>query len=174
MNAILDLEPALDAARFRRAMGKFATGVTIITFEHQGRVTGMTANAFLSLSVDPPMILVSVRAQSRFAQAVACGDAFGVSFLAEEQEALSRHFGGRPCDHLDDPFEQMDTVPVVRDALVQIAARADAIHTGGDHLIYTARVDALHESDGTPLLFYSGKYKQIVARDPASCWQDHT
>ena len=174
MNTTLGLDPVLDAARYRRAMGKFATGVTVITFEHQGRVAGMTANAFLSLSVDPPMILVSVRAQSRFAQSVESGDSFGVSFLAEEQEPLSRHFGGQQRETIDDPFDLVQNVPVVRNALVQIAARAEAIHPGGDHLIYTARVNALRESDGTPLLFFSGKYKQIVAHDPSLCWMDWT
>ena len=162
----------LEAARFRRAMGKFATGVTVITFEHEGRTAGMTANAFLSLSVDPPMILVSVRAQSRFAQSVARGDTFGVSFLAEEHEALSRHFGGQPVAGLDDPFAHTGGVPVLRGALVQIAARAEAVYEGGDHLISTAHVEALHESDGPPLLFYSGKYKQVVAHDPSACWLD--
>lgn len=168
MNATLDL----DAARFRRAMGKFATGVTVVTYAHQGNTTGMTANAFMSLSMDPPMILISVRTQSRFAQSVARGDTFGVSFLADEQEALSRHFGGQPREGLADPFEYAGVVPVIRGALVQIAARANAIHAGGDHLIYTADVEALRESDGTPLLFYTGKYKQIVAHDPALVWRD--
>ncbi|WP_322094930.1 flavin reductase family protein [Paraburkholderia bannensis] len=162
----------LDAAQFRRAMGQFATGVTVITFEHEGRAAGMTANAFMSLSVDPPMILVSVRAHARFAQSIACGDRFGVSFLAHDQEALSRHFGGQPRADLDDPFEHADGVPVVRAALVQIAARAQAIHRGGDHLIYTADVQALRESDGPPLLFHGGKYRQIVAHDPLQCWRD--
>ncbi|WP_322046312.1 flavin reductase family protein [Paraburkholderia sp. J67] len=177
MNATLaplesDLDLKLDAARFRRAMGQFATGVTVITFGHEGRTAGMTANAFMSLSVDPPMILVSVRAQARFAQSIAHGDAFGVSFLSQNQEALSRHFGGQPREALDDPLERMGGVPVVRAALVQIAARVDAVHGGGDHLIYTARVEALRESAGPPLLFHGGKYRQIVAHDPQHCWCD--
>ena len=58
---------ALDAKRFRRVMGKFATGVTVITYQHEGQPAGMTANAFMSLSVDPPMVLVSIRKESRFA-----------------------------------------------------------------------------------------------------------
>ncbi|WP_321816850.1 MULTISPECIES: flavin reductase family protein [unclassified Paraburkholderia] len=174
MSATLDLTPDVDfgAAQFRRAMGKFATGVTVITFDHEGRTAGMTANAFMSLSVDPPMILVSVRAQARFAQSIACGDTFGVSFLAQHQEPLSRHFGGQPQAGLDDLFEHAGGVPVVRAALVQIAARVDAVHRGGDHLIYTADVLALRESDGPPLLFFSGRYKQIVAHDPLQCWRN--
>lgn len=162
----------LDAAQFRRAMGKFATGVTVVTFEHQGKPAGMTANAFMSLSVDPPMILIAARSQSRFAQSIARGDSFGVSFLDKEQEALSRHFGGQPNAALPDPFEQIGDVRVLRSALVRIVARVAAIHTGGDHQIYTADVLHVHESDGPPLLFYTGKYKALFALDPTHCWND--
>ncbi|RQS38896.1 MULTISPECIES: flavin reductase family protein, partial [unclassified Burkholderia] len=125
----------LDVTRFRQAMGKFATGVTIISFRHQEASAGMTANAFMSLSVDPPMILVSVRTQSRFAQSVGIGELFGVSILSEDQEELSRHFGGKPQDGLSDPFQVTGNVVVIRNALVQIAARVNAVHVGGDHLI---------------------------------------
>ncbi|SDI49867.1 NADH-FMN oxidoreductase RutF, flavin reductase (DIM6/NTAB) family [Paraburkholderia steynii] len=169
MTADLDL----DITRFRAAMGKFATGVTVITFRHQGISAGMTANAFMSLSVAPPMILVSARRQSRFAQSVGIGERFGVSILSEDQQALSRHFGGQPQDGLADPYLLAGDVIVIRDALVQISARANAIHVGGDHLIYTADVETLTEGDGPPLLFFSGKYKQIFAHDPVQCWNDH-
>ncbi|RQR51332.1 flavin reductase [Burkholderia sp. Bp9140] len=158
----------LDVARFRAAMGKFATGVTIITFQHQQANAGMTANAFLSLSIDPPMILVSARKQSRFARSVAVGEAFGVSILSEQQQALSRHFGGQPQDELTDPYQLVGDVIVIRDALVQISARVNAIHVGGDHLIYIADVEALSEGDGPPLLFHSGKYTRIFAHAPSN------
>jgi flavin reductase (DIM6/NTAB) family NADH-FMN oxidoreductase RutF len=174
-NRFIESTPAaLGAKQFRRAMGKFATGVTVVTFEHQGKAAGMTANAFMSLSVDPPMILISARAQSRFAQSVAAGDAFGVSFLDREQEALSRHFGGQPNDVLPDPFENVSGVPLLRSALVRIVARVAAIHPGGDHLIYTADVLSVRESDGPPLLFFTGKYKAMFALDPLHCWHDTT
>ncbi|HZZ02651.1 flavin reductase family protein [Paraburkholderia sp.] len=162
----------LGPAQFRRAMGKFATGVTVVTFEHEGKPAGMTANAFMSLSVDPPMILIAARSQSRFAQSVVEGDTFGVSFLDKEQEALSRHFGGQPDGTLPDPFEDACDVPLLRSALVRIVARVDAIHAGGDHHIYTADVLSVHESDGPPLLFYTGKYKALFALDPLHSWND--
>lgn len=153
-------------------MGKFTTGVTVVTFEHEGQPAGMTANAFMSLSVDPPMILISARAQSRFARSVAPGQIFGVSFLAENQQALSRHFGGQPREGLADPLEWLGDTPVIAEALVQIVVRAHAIHPGGDHQIYTADVLEIRESDGPPLLFFSGKYKQVHALDPLQCWND--
>ena len=163
---------ALDATQFRRAMGKFATGVTVVTFEHQGKPAGMTANAFMSLSVDPPMILVAARSQSRFAQSVASGDAFGVSFLDKEQEALSRHFGGQPNAALPDPFERIDGAPLLRAALVRIVARVAFFNDTATTEIYTAHVLHVHESDGPPLLFYTGKYKALFALDPTHCWND--
>lgn len=162
----------IDARAFRRVMGKFATGVTVVTFEHEGAATGMTANAFMSLSVDPPMVLIAVRNPSRFASSVAVGDRFGISFLREEHEALSSHFGGRPNPGQGPCFSTLHDAPVVEGALVQLAVRANAIHVGGDHLIYTADVHSLEESDGRPLLFFSGAYKQLHALDPANCWFD--
>lgn len=161
----------IDARVFRRVMGKFATGVTVVTFEHEGQSSGMTANAFMSLSVDPPMVLIAVRKQARFAASVAPGDAFGINFMHEEHQALSSHFGGRPA--LQTPeFCTLAGSPVLAGALVQLAVRANAVHEGGDHLIYTADVLALEESDGRPLLFYSGTYKHLHALDPATCWFD--
>jgi flavin reductase (DIM6/NTAB) family NADH-FMN oxidoreductase RutF len=165
---IKEVEPRI----FRRVMGKFATGVTVITFSHEGQFSGMTANAFMSLSMDPPMVLVAVRNQARFAASVKPGDAFGISFLREDNEALSSHFGGRPQADLAPDYRLLGEAPVLAGALVQLAVRANAVHAGGDHLIYTADVQAIEESDGRPLLFYSGSYKQLHALDPATCWFD--
>lgn len=162
----------IDARVFRRVMGKFATGVTVVTFMHEGRFSGMTANAFMSLSVDPPMVLIAVRNQARFAAAIKPGDGFGINFLREEHEALSSHFGGRPVSDTQPGFRTIGEAPVLDEALVQLAVRANSVHEGGDHLIYTADVQALEESDGRPLLFYSGSYKQLHALDPANCWFD--
>ncbi len=162
----------LDARAFRRVMGKFATGVTVVTFHHEGQPSGMTANAFMSLSVDPPMVLIAVRNPARFAASVRPGDAFGINFLREEDEALSSHFGGRPQATLSADFRQLGESPVLGGALVQLAVRANAVHPGGDHLIYTADVEAIEESDGRPLLFFSGAYKQLHALDPSTCWFD--
>ena len=163
---------AVDAKQFRRVMGKFATGVTVITFIHEGQVAGMTANAFMSLSMDPPMVLISVRTQSRFATSVGLGDGFGIAFLREEHEHLSRHFGGRPDPDLALEFEESNGTPLLPGALVQLAVRANAIHAGGDHLIYTADIESVQEADGRPLLFFSGGYKQLHALDPSHCWSD--
>ncbi|MEO8644088.1 flavin reductase family protein [Pseudomonas sp.] len=164
---------SVDTRHFRRMMGKFATGVTVITFEQNEKVVGMTANAFMSLSMDPPMVLISVRNESRFANQIKEGDRFGISFLREEHEHYSRHFGGRPDPDLVPATAILQGTPVLKDGLVQIVASAHAIYPGGDHLIYTANVDLLQESsNGRPLLFFSGGYKQLHALDPMQCWND--
>lgn len=165
---------AIESRQFRRAMGKFATGVTVVSYlDAEQRPAAMTANAFMSLSMDPPMVLIAARNASRFAAAVTAGARIGISFLREEQEVLSRHFGGQPKPELSMPFRLDLEAPVIEGALVQIVATVDSVFPGGDHLIYTARVDQLEEMDGRPLLFFSGRYKQLHALDPLSCWQDH-
>lgn len=163
----------IESRQFRRAMGKFATGVTIVSYVNEARPAAMTANAFMSLSMDPPMVLVAARDPSRFAGAVGAGERIGISFLREEQEMLSRHFGGQPDLQLPSPFRLDLAVPVIANALVQIVAKVHNVFPGGDHLIYTAEVERLDEADGRPLLFFSGKYKQLHALDPLECWKDH-
>ena len=86
----------MDAKLLRSVMGQFATGVTVVTFVANGQPAGMTANAFMSVSLEPPLILISIRNASSFNQFVGEGVHFGVNFLAESQRWLSGHFGGRP------------------------------------------------------------------------------
>src|SRR5438132_6176378 len=88
--------PEIDTRTFRATMGRFATGVTVVTTGQQGSVHGMTANAFLSVSLAPPLVLVSVDNRARIAQHLAAGMRYGINILSEQQEDLSRHFGGRP------------------------------------------------------------------------------
>ena len=156
-------------------MGKFATGVTVLTYRGETETYGMTANAFMSLSIDPPMILIAARQQSRFAAMVRRGDRFGVSFLSEDQQHLSAHFGGRPNAAVSCDYQDLAGTPVLRMALVQMAVRADAIHDGGDHKIYIAVVEEMDEPGrGRPLVFYSGSYKQLHVLDPLHCWHDYS
>ena len=151
----------LDSTQFRRAMSKFGTGVTVISYDTDEGAVGMTANAFLSLSVNPPMILVSIRKESRFATLLSAESRFGVSFLSAEQQAISQHFGGKPNPEQGNPFGYLNQVPVINDALVSIQATVSNVYEGGDHLIYTAYVEKLEEKDGAPLLYFGGQYTTV-------------
>jgi len=161
----------IDAKLFRSTMGLFATGVTIISYVADGEPAGMTANAFMSVSMDPPLILVSVRKQSRFNDTVRVGVRYGVNFLAESQQAVSAHFGGKRDETLSIPYVYCKETPLIQGSLAHIVARTTAIHEAGDHLLYIAQIEYLQLGEQRkPLVFFSGKYKQVEAHAPAAGW----
>jgi len=161
------IEPRL----FRSAMGLFATGVTVITYKAGDEDAAMTANAFMSVSMDPPLVLVSVRNQSRFNQAVRVGVPYGVSFLAESQQHLSAHFGGKRVEGMEMVFDHHGETPLIDGSLAQIVARTVAVHEAGDHLLYVGQIEHLQLGEQRkPLVFFSGKYKQVNAHAPTAGW----
>ena len=161
----------IDSKLFRSAMGLFATGVTVISYVADGEAVGMTANAFMSVSMNPPLVLVSVRKQSRFNDVVQVGTCYGVSFLAENQQAISAHFGGKRDETLAVPFVFNGPTPLIAGSLAHIVARTTAIHEAGDHLLYVAQIEFLQLGEQRkPLVFFSGKYKQVDAHAPAAGW----
>jgi flavin reductase (DIM6/NTAB) family NADH-FMN oxidoreductase RutF len=164
--------PSIDPAAFRAVMRRFATGVTVVSYRRDGQPDGMTANAFLSVSMEPPLMLVSVRRQSIFNSHVKVGDGYGVTFLAEHQQGLSSYFGGRRDETLAVRFEDMAGVPMLTDGLAHIAARVIEIHPAGDHLLYIGEIQALRcNNEAPPLIFYGGAYKQLHAHEPPVSWQ---
>ena len=86
---------AIDTRQFRNALGRFASGVTVLTAQDQDQMHGMTANAFVSVSLDPPLVLVSLDNRSNMHRILPTVRRFGISVLAEDQEPLSNHFAGR-------------------------------------------------------------------------------
>lgn len=163
----LPMQSRLDPKLFRDVMGHFATGVTVVSYLCDGEARGMTANAFMSVSLEPPLAMISVRRAGRFTSAVKEGDRFGVNFLLESQQSLSVHFGGRPVVNVESPFEIALGTPLVRGSLAQIVLRTVDVHEAGDHLLYIGQVEhmALGE-ERKPLIFYSGAYKQVNVHLP--------
>ncbi|WP_250514642.1 flavin reductase family protein [Caballeronia sp. INDeC2] len=161
----------IDAKLYRSVMGLFATGVTVISYVVEGKPVSMTANAFMSVSMEPPLVLISVRKQSRFNEAMKTGTCYGVSFLAESQQAISAHFGGRRDEKLNVPYLWRRETPLIDGSLAQIVARTTAIHEAGDHLLYVGHIEHLQLGEQRkPLVFFSGKYKQVEAHAPAAGW----
>jgi flavin reductase len=164
--------PAIvDTNLFRRVMGRFATGVTVITADVLGSVRGMTANAFMSGSLAPPLCLVSIAVNAHMHAHLITAGRFGVSILAKGQEELSLHFAGHVRDHLTVEFERVAMVPVLKGASAMIAAETQTRHDCGDHTLFVGRITYLRESDGAPLVYCSGKYGAFVpsneqAREP--------
>jgi flavin reductase (DIM6/NTAB) family NADH-FMN oxidoreductase RutF len=160
-------DPEIDAQLFRRTLGRFATGVTVITAAHREDTHGMTANAFMSVSLHPPLVLISIGHNAQMYKLLGPGTRYGVSMLSDDQEALSRHFGGRPMDGLDIHFAWEKGVPLLKGAIAHMVARVVDIHPAGDHTLFIGQVEYVQVRHGSPLLFYASSYGQMTNQHPA-------
>ena len=157
----VDSASPFDARAFRNALGRFATGVTIVTTMDDGRPHGMTANAFMSASLAPPLIVVSIDNRSNMHRILPGTGRFGVSVLAEHQELLSNHFAGRPQEALQIPFVTQRGIPLLEGAVAYFIARVVDMHIAGDHTLYVGEVEHFEDLQGRPLLFHAGKYRRL-------------
>ncbi len=155
---------AVDGKLFRRVMGRFTTGVTVITAEAEGAVRGMTANAFMSGSLSPPLCIISIAKKARMHGALEAAGHFGVSILAQGQEAISQHFAGQGSADPELLFEHMGGVPVIANVSAAIAATVHAQHDCGDHSIFIGRIVGLRDDERAPLVYHAGKYATLQHR----------
>lgn len=161
---------SVDQAAFRRIMGQFATGVTIITVQRGDLMHGMTANTFTSLSLDPPMVLFCVGKTARMARLLEGADGFAINILAADQESLSRHFAGRQGEPESEIelLRQGPVAPLVPGSLGALSCTTETMHEGGDHWIVVGRVVELHEPNGEPvkqpLVFFGSRYATLSAQ----------
>ena len=153
----------VDEKAFRTTMGYFASGVTVITtLDDAGAVHGMTATAFSSLSLRPPLVLVAISRGTRGHRQIIAGKQFGVSILASDQTDLSQHFGGKPSSDLAPRFERLGHVHVVAGATAALACRVDeAPLSGGDHSIFIGHVTEVWMNKGQPLIHFNGAYRAL-------------
>jgi flavin reductase (DIM6/NTAB) family NADH-FMN oxidoreductase RutF len=153
--------PEVDPALFRRVMGRFATGVTVITAEHDGEARGMTANAFMSGSLEPPLCVVSIAKRAHMHHVMLAARHFGVNILADDQVELSEHFAGRRNPRLDVRFERVGPAMLLESACARIAAETAARHDCGDHTIFIGHILKLDASSRAPLLYHAGRYRSL-------------
>jgi len=157
----------IDAATYRKTLGHFATGVTVITTVVEVQVHGMTANGFVSVSLDPPLVLISVGTKARMHALLGQSGFYGVSVLARDQEVFSRHFAGRPQENLEIPFIWRQGCPLLDGAVAQLVCRVTDPHPAGDHTLFIGQVTYLSYVDQhAPLLFYSRAYKALESEPP--------
>jgi flavin reductase (DIM6/NTAB) family NADH-FMN oxidoreductase RutF len=159
---------SLSPTEFRKAMGGFATGVTIITLDLEGEVHGMTANAFASVSLDPPLLLVCVDHSARTHAHLHAKKRFGVNILAEDQRVISQYYARpeRTHEHAEEEagarFERTAKgTPILHGALAYLECRLQSSQEAGDHTIFIAEVEDVVVRKGEPLLFFRGKYRKI-------------
>jgi len=161
---------ALNSSEFRKAMGAFATGVTIITVDLEGEVHGMTANAFTSVSLDPMLVLVCVDHSTRTHAHLHTKKRFGINVLCEDQRAISEYYARpeRTHEHAEAEagarFERTrHGTPVLQGALAYLECRLESVQEAGDHSIFIAEVEDVVLLDGDPLLFFRGRYRKVGA-----------
>jgi flavin reductase (DIM6/NTAB) family NADH-FMN oxidoreductase RutF len=155
---------AIDDATFKLAMSHFASGVTVVTTEHEGRPYGMTVASFASLSLHPPLVLVCVEKSVKTHEAIAAAGAFGVSILGKQQSDVS----GRFASKVDEKFAGIDVVrgelgvPLIAGAVCTLACRLHSQLPGGDHTIFIGEVVDAQTTEGVPLVYYRSAYRDLA------------
>jgi flavin reductase (DIM6/NTAB) family NADH-FMN oxidoreductase RutF len=155
---------SIEQTEFRLALGNFASGVTVITTQHQGQLHGTTVSAFCSLSLKPPLILVSIDLNATIHDLILASEVFAVNILPEYDETISRHFARRIPDkflNISYNLGQLG-VPLLEDALTRLECRLVTHYSGGDHSIFIGEVVSTStQAHGQPLLYFRGKYGQF-------------
>src|SRR6202044_2642054 len=163
-NTVMSLNPS----EFRKAMGSFATGVTIITVDLDGEIHGMTANAFASVSLDPLLVLVCVDHNTRTHAHLHTKKRFGINVLREDQRGISEYYArpDRNHEHAETEagaqFERTGHgTPILHGALAYLECRLHSSQEAGDHTGFIAEVEDGVVGSGGPLLFFRGKYRGV-------------
>lgn len=164
----------VDTLAYRKTIGLFATGVTVILAERDGQIHGMTANSVTSVSLEPTLVLVCPSKQANMARFLTTPEAyFTINILSEEQELLSNYFArwrgqDEPPAYRLIPWPAAGNVPRLDGCLGALACRVYRIYEGGDHWIVVGEVVDLYRSEGPyrPLLFFAGEYHQLRRQEP--------
>ena len=158
---------SLNQADFRKAMGSFATGVTVITIDQEGEIHGMTANAFTSVSLDPMLVLVCVDHRARTHAHLHARKRFGVNVLASHQRPISEYYAKTTAKHQHAEeagarFERTSHgTPVLQEALAYLECKLHSAQDAGDHTIFIGEVEEVVVRDGNPLTYFRGKYRHV-------------
>ncbi len=163
----------LNPSEFRKAMGQFATGVTIITLDLDGEVHGMTANAFTSVSLDPLLVLVCVDHSTRTHAHMHAKKRFGINVLCDDQRAISEYYARPERTHERAEAEAgarfdrtQHGTPMLHGSLAYLECKLHSAEEAGDHTIFIAEVEDVVVRDGNPLLFFQGKYRKVGGEIP--------
>ena len=154
----------IDSDTFRAALGRFASGITVLTArDDSGRDHGMTVSAFCSVSLEPSYVLVCIGHDASMHELMTRAEHVGINVLSNEQEALSRRFADPESDRFDGVGYARGEhgVALLDDALVHLECDVIARHEAGDHTVVFCAVERATAFDGRPLLYYRGGYAQL-------------
>jgi flavin reductase (DIM6/NTAB) family NADH-FMN oxidoreductase RutF len=153
----------VDDAQFKLALSHFASGITVVTTEWEGKPYGMTVASFASLSLHPPLVIICIEKSVKSHDAIAASRKFGVNILAAQQADVANRFASR----IDDKFTGVTWangalgVPVIANALATIECTLRDQLPGGDHSIFVGEVVATAVREGEPLLYFRGGYREM-------------
>lgn len=156
------LKHEIDNHLFRTVMGSFATGVTVITAKVDDEVHGMTANAFMSVSLEPKLVAISIGDKAKMLKYINSSKQFAINILSADQKELSKQFAGQLDSNMNVGFENYQGLPVLKDSLAVITCELFNQLDAGDHTIFIGKVTGLTYEPSEPLLFFGGKYNQLL------------
>jgi flavin reductase (DIM6/NTAB) family NADH-FMN oxidoreductase RutF len=161
-NLTAPADHTIDPRLFRKTMGSFATGITVITVDVGGTTHGMTANAFMSGSLRPPLCVISIAKRAHTHKMIQKAGCFGVNILGADQERLALYFAGKKSLDFDPHFETLETIPVLSDCAGRIGARVVSQCDCGDHTLFLGAILFMNASDRPPLLYYRASFGALA------------
>ncbi len=160
---------AVSPDEFKASLGCRATGVSIVTSRDGDRIHGMTCSDFASVSLEPPLVLVSAAKTARTLEVILAGKCFALNILSAEQQDLSNLFASK--DKEDVRFQGLDTheavtgAPLIPGAKVNLDCTLAATHEAGDHILCIGQVEHVAIQEAEPLVYYQGRYRDLVLQD---------
>ncbi|MER5863499.1 flavin reductase family protein [Kitasatospora sp. NPDC002040] len=156
----------------RACLGNFLTGVTVVTFRRGPDVHGITVNSFTSVSLDPPLVLVSLDRNSRAAGSLDAGP-YAINFLAEQQRGLALHFAGRPMRAPVRWTTDAAGPPLLAGTVGHLVCHPWRRYDGGDHLLFIGSVTHFEVTGGRPLAFFRGGFPRLAVENHQLSRKDH-
>ena len=153
----------VDPRELRQTLGRFATGVVVVTAAYEGSEHGMTANAFTSVSLDPPLVLVCIGNRARMSRVLEPGMHFGISILSATQREISQAFAGRAQSPVSIEFTWRRGVPLIAAACAHFVCGLTEARLVGDHTLYIGTIEEFAASERAPLIFHRGSYTSLDA-----------
>ena len=152
----------IETKEFRNSCGNFGTGVTVVTsVTSDGTIQGMTANGFMSVSLNPRLIVVSIGKNQNIHDTILESGFYGVSILNDDQMDLSNHFAGNHDPDLVIDFSEKENIPYLSENIAYFLTRVTQVVDAGDHTLYIGEVIEFNKREGLPLMFYQGKYRNL-------------
>lgn len=148
---------------YRNALGRFATGITVVTTRIDDVIHGMTCNAFMSISLHPPLVAISVTHKAKMHELLQESGRFGISILGAEQEHISSHFAGYPQTTVIDPFIEVEGMPLIGEANAHFVTNLVEEVALGDHTLFVGQVVFFdYEDNSDPLIYNEGHYSRLA------------